>query len=355
MSPRLPAAALRRLESLLAAVAPSGFETPAARLWREMAAEFADGVSADAAGNSIAVVNPNGSPTIMLAGHIDEIGLIVTHIDEDGFLSFKEIGGWDPAVLVGQRVTIATDDGEVTGLIGRRATHLMTFEEQEGAIKAKDLWIDIGADDGDEAAAMVAIGDGGVLDVAPVRLPNDRIASRALDNRVGAFVVLEALRRYAQTPGSARVVAVANTQEEILQAGAAMVARQLEPEAAIVVDLTFASDHPDIDEGPIGERTIGSGPVFARGSMTSPVLFRRVRDAADELGIDYTIEAVAGKSGTDADAVAALGGVATGCASVPSRYMHTPNEMVSTRDVEALIRVLTEVARGLEPAIDWVP
>jgi len=364
MRKHLSRSAVGRFESLLKAIGPSGYEAPAARIWREMAREFADEVAADAAGNSLAFVNAASAdaPTVLLSAHIDEIGLAVTHITDEGFIYVKEIGGWDPAVLVGQRITILGTRGAVPGVLTRRATHLMTHEEQEEAIYTKDLWVDIGAKSKGEVARLgVRIGDPIVIDAPPLHLPNRRLASRAIDNRTGAFVILEALRSYAASPGHARVVAAANTQEEFMGGsggGALIAAKRVRPELAIVVDMTHANDHPDLDDQHLGDCALGAGPSIARGGVTSPRALELFEKAAKRLGIKYQLEAIGGQSGTDADAVA-LGGfdraVATALVSIPARYMHTPNEIVSSDDIATTIELIAEVCRVVKPGMNWVP
>src|SRR5678816_1946363 len=202
------------LKRLLDAPAPSGFETVAARVWRTEADTFADKVSTDVAGNSMAEVNPGGSPTIMLDGHIDEIGVIIQYIDEEGYLYISPIGGWDAQVLVGQRIRFLGTDGDVFGVVGKKPIHLMKTDDREKASKMTDLWVDIGATSKKEAEKRPSIGDAGVSDSKTMDFPNGLIVSRSIDDRIGAFVVLEALKRYAEKPGTAHVVAVATTQEE---------------------------------------------------------------------------------------------------------------------------------------------
>src|SRR5687767_559649 len=187
------------LKKILDTPGPSGFEAAPAKLWRDEARAFAE-VRGDVMGNSLATVNPNGSPTVMLAGHIDEIGVIVTHIDDEGFVYIAAIGGWDPQVLVAQRIRFLGREGDVFGVIGKKPIHLIKTEDREKASKITDLWVDIGARSRAEAEASLSIGDPGVIDARTIELPNGRIVSRAIDNRIGAFVVLEALRRYGENP-----------------------------------------------------------------------------------------------------------------------------------------------------------
>ncbi|HWP02081.1 MAG TPA: M20/M25/M40 family metallo-hydrolase, partial [Gemmatimonadaceae bacterium] len=334
---------------------PSGFEGRAAAAWREEASRFAV-VGRDVAGNSTAEVNSSGQPTIMLAGHIDEIGVIVTHIDDDGFVYIAPIGGWDPQVLVGQRIRFLARDGDVVGVVGRKPIHRLKAEERDKAVRLSDLWVDIGASSRSEAARLIDIGDAGVIDSRLIELPNNRIASRSIDDRIGAFVVLEVARRYALKPGAARLVAVATTQEEIGYhgGGALVAATRLAPALAIVVDVTHASDHPSSDKKEGGDHRLGGGPVLARGSVISPVAFRMLRDTATRLGISFTVQAVGRDTSTDADFIhLAREGIATALVSIPNRYMHSPNEMVSLDDLDKAADLIAETCRAVTPATDF--
>ena len=343
------------LKRLLSTPGPSGNEGAAAKVWREEAGGFAE-VRGDRMGNSFATVNPGGSPRVMLSGHIDEIGLMVTHIDEKGLLRFTGVGGWDPQVLVGQRVRIHASNGEVVGVIGKKAIHVMEPEERKKVSEIKSLWIDIGARDGDEAKGMVRVGDVGVVDQDLLELPNDRIASRSLDNRMGAFVVLEALRLLSEEEGvNAEVVAVASVQEEIGLYGARGAAFGLDPDAAIAVDVTHATDTPGVSKNENGDHALGSGPVIKRASNLSPIVSDGLIAAAEEAGIGYTLEADARSTGTDADAIQfTRAGIATGLVSAPNRYMHSPNEIVELGDLENCARLISLYVKGLGPDTDFV-
>ena len=344
------------LKRLLDAPAPSGFETAAARVWRTEAESFAVKVTVDVAGNSMAEVNPGGSPTIMLDGHIDEIGVIVQYIDDDGYIYIAPIGGWDPQVLVGQRIRFLGNEGDVLGVVGKKPIHLMKSEDREHASKFTDLWVDIGATKRDEAEARLSIGDPGVLDSRTLDFPNDRLVSRSIDDRIGAFIVLEALRRYADKPGAARVVAAATTQEEIAWhgGGALVCAHCIHPQVALVVDVTFATDHPNIEKKEIGEHKMGGGPIISRGALISPVVHRILRETAKANDIAHAVHAVGRDTSTNADAIhIAREGVATGLVSIPNRYMHSPNEMVSLLDVDNAATLIAEFCRAITPDTDF--
>ena len=343
------------LKKLLDTPGPSGFESAPAKVWREEAARFAK-VRGDVAGNSIAEVNPTGSPTIMLAGHIDEIGVIVTYIDDEGYAYISGIGGWDPQVLVAQRIRFIGRHGDVFGVVGKKPIHLMKTEDRDKASKMTDLWVDIGATTKKEAEERLGIGDPGVIDSRAMDFPNNLVVSRSIDDRIGAFIVLEALRRYSESPGSAHVVAVATTQEEIgyRGGGAGICATCINPQMALVVDVTFATDHPQVEKKEIGEAKLGGGPVFARGSIISPVVFNLLRKTAEEKKIPYAVHAAGRDTATDADAIhIAREGIATALVSVPNRYMHSPNEMVSLTDVDHVATLLAEVCRAVNDETDF--
>lgn len=351
---------LQFLEQLLDAPGPSGFETRAARVWTERARTFADEVRTDVHGSCVAIINPTGTPRVMLAGHIDEIGLQVTHIDDEGFLYVDEIGGWDPQVVVGQRVRILGSNGDLTGVVGKKAIHLIKAEDRKMATEVGKLWVDVGAGGREEATAMgLRVGDPMVVDVGLVRLAGDRIASRAIDDRVGAYVVLEALRGLSETRPGAAVMAVATVQEEIggpSGGGARSSAFSLEPDVAIAVDVTFSTDVPDVEKRELGEHSLGGGPVLSRGSSANPIVFDHLVEAAGRADIPYTIQAAPKGTRTDADSIfQTRSGVATGIVSIPNRYMHSPNEIVSLSDLERAARLLEEFVRGLAPDVDFTP
>jgi putative aminopeptidase FrvX len=348
------------LKSLLDTPGPSAFEAAPARVWRAEAERFAHAVRADVAGNSFATWNSDGRPRVMFAGHIDEIGLMVSHVDDDGFISFDTIGGWDHQVFVGQRVRLLGRGGPVVGVVGKKAIHIMDKDDREKASKVEDLWIDIGAASKAEAERQVRIGDPGVLAAGVLEFPNGRLVSRCIDNRIGAFVVLEALRLLAieGPPGGASATAVATTREEIAATGggARSSAAALEPDVAIVVDVTHATDYPGIEKRRHGDYRLGGGPVLSRGASVSEIVFERLAEAAEAEGIPYTIEAASRDTHTDAEAIFnAHRGVATALVSVPNRYMHSPNEMIALEDLDRTARLLAAFVRRLTPDTDFVP
>jgi endoglucanase len=347
------------LERLLNAAGPSGFEVAPARVWRDEAEGFAHEVWSDVTGNSIASLNPGGTPRVMMAGHIDEIGLQITYVNDEGFLFFDEIGGWDTQVLVGQRVRVLGREGAVPGIIGKKPIHLLKKDEREKVTKTQDLWVDLGAEDAKAVAALgIRVGDPMVLDAGMIRLAGDRIASRAVDNRIGAYVVLEALRLLSENLPRAAAFAVATVQEEIAYSGggARASAFALEPHVAVVVDVTFSTDVPDIEKKELGDHRIGGGPVLSRGSASHPVVFERLMEAAEAEKIPHTYQAAPRSTRTDADGIHLVRfGVPTGLVSVPNRYMHSPNELVSLGDLERASRLLAAFVRRLDPDADFRP
>ncbi|HMJ35548.1 MAG TPA: M42 family metallopeptidase [Baekduia sp.] len=343
------------LRSLLTATGPSGYEGAPARAFAEACTPFAD-VETDLMGTVTARVKGTGDgPTVAIVGHIDEIGLIVTHIDDKGFLSFIGVGGWDPVILVGQRVELTTQGGTIPGVVGKKPIHLLKEDERKRAAEMKDLHIDIGAKDGDEAKALVRIGDVAVIAGEPLELPNDRVISRAMDNRLGCYVAYEAARLVSEAGGAAGdVVAVAAVQEEITFGGARTFAHALRPDVALVVDVTHATDAPGIDERENGTHPFGSGPVIERGSTMHPKVFELLHEAAEADEIPFTLSASARFTGTDADAIhVSRGGIPTGLIGLPLRYMHSPVEMVQLDDVANAAKLAAAFARRLTSGVSF--
>jgi putative aminopeptidase FrvX len=344
------------LKRLLDSPGPSGYERAPARVWREEAATFADEIFSDVLGNSFARVKNEGGPKVVIEGHIDEIGLMITHIDEDGFLWFDQIGGWDDAVIVGQRVRIAGASGDVLGVIGRKAAHLIRRDEADKGIKTRDLWIDIGAAGRADASTRVAVGDAGVIDANFVQLSDDLCVSRSMDNRVGAFVALEAARILSKSRCEADIYALAAVQEEVSYAGAYTASFQLAPAVAIAIDVTHSTDYPESDKKGHGEVRLGGGPVLSRGASLNPVVFESLQDTARQLGLDCPVQGSPRSSGTDADAMIRSGaGTATGLVSIPNRYMHSPNEVVSLSDLENAAKLIAKFVRSVTAESDFRP
>ena len=344
------------LAKLVTTPGPSGHESAPAQVWREYCSRFAQEVGGDRVGSSFArVPGTAGGPTVAVVGHIDEIGLHVSHIEDDGYLRFGQVGGWDTGVLIGQRVKLRTRNGDVVGLIGRKPIHLLKDEDRKKVPELKELHIDIGAKDGEEAATLARIGDVAVIDAAPIDFRHGRVVSRSLDNRVGCYVAAEAARLVAEAGGApGDVLALAVTQEETTFAGARTSAFAHDPDVAIVVDLTFATDQPGVELGQITKHALDSGPVIARGTSLHPLVFELLYEAAETEGIPFTLESLGKGTGTDADAIhLSRAGVPSGLVSIPCRYMHSPIEMVSIADVDAAARLIAAFARRLEPGTSF--
>ncbi|HET6550399.1 MAG TPA: M20/M25/M40 family metallo-hydrolase [Solirubrobacter sp.] len=345
------------LGRLLTAAGPSGYEQAPAAVFREAAAAFAE-VTYDSVGSTVARIParaPGGGRSVAVVGHIDEIGLIVHHIDDNGYLWFTGVGGWDPIILVGQRVSIATRSGPVPGVVGKKPIHLMKEDDRKKVPLLKDLHIDIGAADGDDARSRVRVGDVAVIAAEPVEFPHGRWVSRSMDNRLGCYVALEAARLVADAGGApGDVFALAVTQEEITFAGARTTAYSLQPDIAIAVDVTFATDPPGLDEKELGRHKLGSGPVLQRGSTLDPRVFELLHETAEAEGIPFTVAASARATGTDADAFhISRGGVPSSVVSVPLRYMHSPVEMMELADIENAARLIAAFAQRLPADVDF--
>jgi endoglucanase len=343
------------LRDLLTTPGPSGYERAAAEVWRAAAGDFADRVQGDVVGSSVAVVDGDGGPLVAVVGHIDEIGLVVTHVDDQGMIWFTNVGGWDPVILVGQRLEVQTAAGPIPGVVGKKPIHLLKPDDRKKSPDLTDLHIDIGAKDGDEARGLVRIGDVAVIAAEPVELPNDRVVSRALDNRLGCYIALEAARRVAASDGTeASIAATAVVQEETGFAGSRTTAFSLRPQVAIAVDVTHATDAPGISVREEGDHKLGSGAVIGRGPILHPRVFELLYETATEESIPFTVQSHQGRgTGTDADAFhISRGGIPTGLISVPLRYMHSPVEMCQLDDVEAAIALIAAFTARLTAETD---
>ncbi len=345
------------LKELLDLPGPSAFERAPARRWRDEAGKLGAEVGADATGNSWATLKGGDKQHVVLAGHMDEIGIMVSYVDEQGFLSFDTIGGWDSQVFVGQRVLILGRKERVVGVIGKKAIHLMDKDDRERVSRVEDLWIDIGAANREEALARVRIGAPGVLASSVLEFPNGRLVSRSIDNRIGSFVVLEALRLLAAERPSATVSAVATSREEISATGggARPLATRLNPTVAVVVDVTHATDCPGMDKRKHGEYNLGGGPVLSRGAAVNEAVFEMLVETAEAENVPYSLEAAGRDTRTDAESIFNAGaGIATALVSVPNRYMHSPNEMVALEDLERTARLLAAFVRRVEDGMDYI-
>jgi len=351
-------ARLEFFKQFMATICPTGSEEEATRVWCEEADRFADRTWVDLHGNAFAVVNEGGSPRIMLAGHADEIGLQVSYVDKNGYLYFSGLGGWDPQILPGQRVRIKTAEGIVLGVIGRKPIHLLDADERKKVVKLEDLWIDIGANDKEEASSLVAIGDPAVLDYDFAELRNGLVVARGLDDRVGAFTVLEAARLAAGLNPKAAIYAVATVQEEIGCRGATTSAFDIDPKVGIAVDVGHATDTPTLDSEKkrIGEASMGKGPTITRGPNISPRVFALFQQAAAKHGIPVQENAFPRPTGTDARTIqVSRAGVATGLVGIPNRYMHSPSEIVHLDDVENAARLIAHTVAEIDDDTNLIP
>jgi len=339
------------LVDLLDARSPTGFEHEAQQVVDTYIKPIAETYEKDALGNRIASINDKGDPVLMLAGHMDELGLIVRYIDDDGFIYFDTLGGHDKIMISGRRVIIMTEQGPVKGITGKRAVHLMSPEDRKKVPEIHEMWIDIGAQDKAAAKARVAIGDPVVYQHGFELLDGTIGAARAFDDKSGCYVVCETLRRLAASKVklAAKVVAVATSQEEIGTRGAITSSHKVNPHIGIAVDVGHATDHPDCDPKKYGLQRLGKGPIIGRGPNINPFVFARLLKVAKAQKIPFQVEAEARPTGTDARAIQmAHNGVAASIISIPLRYMHTPSEMVDLQDVENTVKLLVAFAQSLK-------
>jgi endoglucanase len=336
------------LDDLLATANPSGYETAGQRVWIEYVSEYADEVRTDDYGNAVAVLAGDGDSEIAFAGHGDEIGFIVRDITDDGFVRIARIGGSDKTVSRGQHVTVHTDDGPVSGVIGQTAIHLRDPED-DSVPEISEQHVDVGATDGDEVEELVDRGDPITLDQSVTELANGRLAARGMDNRVGTWAAAEGLRRASERGTDATVYAVSTVQEEVGVQGAKMVGFDLDPDAAVAVDVTHATDTPESPGKHSSGVELGGGPVVARGSANHPVLVDAFREAAGEDELDVQLQATGSRTGTDADAFyTSRGGIPSLNLGLPNRYMHTPVEVIDPDDLDAVADLLAGFAARAE-------
>jgi endoglucanase len=350
------------LKTLLETPSASGFEQAIQAVVRSWAAPFADEVRTDRHGNVLAVRYPDaGKGTadharVMLAGHCDQIALMVQHIDDNGFLYVQPIGGWDMQVLIGQYLTVWAKDGPLQGVVSRRAPHLMTGEERNKVPQFPDVWVDIGAKDKKEAEQLVCHGDPVTFSLGYRPLRNDLAASPAMDDKVGVWVVMEALRLLHGKKLQVPVYCVSTVQEEVGLRGATTSAYGIHPAVGIAVDVCHATDTPGNDKKQLGEVNLGDGPVLFRGPNISPRVFDRLEAAAKARELPVQVRGVPRATGTDANVIQLTReGVATGLVGIPNRYMHSPVEVVHLGDLEKAAQVLAEFCLGLTPQADWTP
>lgn len=349
------------LVELLETPSVSGFETEIQKVIKKRVKSFADRVEVDVHGNLIAVVNPGGKFKVMLAGHCDQIGMMVTHIDEHGYLYFRQVGGIDPSVVPGSKVIIHTHGGPLVGVIGHKPVHLLTQAERGQKVELSKLWIDIGVITSEEAKKLVTIGDPVTYALGVEKLQNHVIASPGLDDRVGAFVVMETLRLYAGAEKSKKdkdiaVYAVSTVQEELGLRGAKTSCYNIDPQVGIAVDVTHASDNPAVDAKEIGTVKLGEGPTIARGANINPILESLLRSVAKKKKLKYQPLGSPAATGTDANVMQiSRSGVATALIGLPNRYMHTQVELVDLRDLEVASDLLSSTILEMRADQSFIP
>ncbi|MDA3903231.1 MAG: M42 family metallopeptidase [Desulfuromusa sp.] len=345
------------LKELVETPSPSGFEQPAQRIIRRQLEGVADDLQTDVMGNLIARLNGQGGPRVMLAGHCDEIGFMVQYVDDRGFIYFGAIGGIDPHLSPGQRVAIHTDNGPIPGVIGKKAIHLIEPKDRDTVLKFKQQFIDIGCSSRDEVEKLIQIGDPVTFAVGVQPLQNDRATSRAFDDKMGSFIVTEVMKRIKnQGTIEAELYAVSTVQEEIGLRGAVTSSYGVQPDVGIVVEVTHATDYPDVEESSIGRVELGKGPVLARGANINPVLFKLLIETAKIENIPIQIIGVPRAAGNDANVMQlSRGGVATALLGIPLRYMHTPVETLSLADLDQAIALLVAVVKRITKASSFVP
>lgn len=344
------------LKNLLLAPSPSGFERPVQDVVRGWARPLADDVRTDRHGNVIAARHAEGQPRIMLAGHCDQIGLMVQHIDDSGFLYVQPIGGWDMQVLLGQLLTVWTRHGPVNGVVSRKAPHLLTSDERNKVPQFTDVWIDIGAKDRREAEELVTHGDPVTVALGFRELRNGLVTAPGLDDKVGVWVVMETLRLLRNRPMQASVFAVSTVQEEIGLRGAATSAYGIHPTVGIAVDVCHATDTPGNDKKSVGDTRLGSGPTLFRGPNINPRVLEQLEQTARTHEIPVQVRGVPRATGTDANVMQiSRDGVATALVGIPNRYMHSPVEVVQLEDLERAARLLAEFCASVTPQTDWTP
>jgi putative aminopeptidase FrvX len=352
----MESAARELLVKLLETPSPSGYERPIQDVVRAYVGDFADRVTTDLHGNVIASKNPDARLRVMFAGHCDQIGMLISHYHDNGFLHAQTIGGWDAQQLIGQRMTIWTAKGPLPAVISRKPIHLLTEEERKQVVKLEDLWLDIGAKTKDEAKELVRIGDPVTLRLGFQEMRNGLANSPAMDNKCGLWVVLEALRRAAKRDLKIAVFAVSTVAEEIGLRGAQTSAYGVDPQVGIAVDVTHATDCPSIDKRQQGEVNLGGGPVIVRGPNMNPVVVERLISLAQKAEMPHQLTASGKAQPNDSNSLQiSRAGVATGLVSIPNRYMHSAVEMISLDDIDRAADLLAEFVCSLTGDEDFRP
>ena len=346
------------LHRLIASPSPSGFEQPIQEVIRTEISQYTDVVRTDLHGNVIASLNPEGSPRVMLTAHCDELGFIIRYIDDQGFLYFAPIGGFDPSTLPGERVHVHTSNGPLLGVIGSKAVHLMDSEERSHAPNLKNMWIDIGVSSMEEAQQLIPLGSVATRAAQLELLRGELIVSRALDNKSGIFSIVEAMRYLhdQREKLNASVHFVSTVQEETGLRGAQTSTYEINPHIALTVDVTFTSDHPETSKQLLGDVKLNGGPGLTIGGFTNPRVYQLLVAAATNAGIHYQYDIQAGYTGTDNDNVqVSRGGVATGLLNIPCRYMHTGSEIVSLKDMNDTAELMARFVLSLDEQTNLIP
>ncbi|HKV01665.1 MAG TPA: M42 family metallopeptidase [Ktedonobacteraceae bacterium] len=346
------------LRRLIASPSPSGFEQPVQAVIRAEIGQYSDEVRTDVHGNVIATLNPNGNPRVMLTAHCDELGFLIRYIDEEGFLYFAPIGGFDPSTLPGERVLVHTPAGSIPGVLGRKAIHLMDSDERSQAPKLANMWIDIGASSRKEAQELVPIGSTATRAAQLEILRGDLVVSRALDDKSGVFAIVEAMRRLHEQRERLKACAyfVSAVQEETGSRGVRTSSYEVNPQVAITVDVTFASDHPQTSKQLLGDVRLNGGPAITIGGFTNPRVYQLLVAATKEAGITYQYDIAPGNTGTDNDNIQVTrAGVATGLLNIPCRYMHSGSEIVSLKDIETTAELIAQFVLLLDESTNLIP
>jgi putative aminopeptidase FrvX len=344
------------LRTLVETASPSGFEQAVQKVFREYVGPYADDVRTDVHGNVIAVKNPGADLRVMIAGHCDEIGLMVTNISKAGYIYVDMIGGVDPSMVDGQRVIIHGAGGDVPGVIGKKPIHLMERSERGKPAKLHEMWIDIGARNKKDAEKVVRVGDPATIDVGLIKLRNGLVAARGFDDRVGAFVAAEAMRLLARRRLDVAFYCVSTVQEEVGCRGAITSSFSIDPHVGVAVDVGFASDFPTVNKNRVGDVSLGKGPILHRGPNINPVVEKLLLETCEKNKIPWQMQGEPRATGTDARSIQITrGGSAAGLVSIPNRYMHTPVEVVSLKDLESCSKLLARFVQALKPGMSFIP
>ena len=346
--------AVRFLESAVLTPSPSGYEEKIQQLVRDYISPHADSVRTDIHGNVIVTRNAQANVRLMFAGHCDQIGMLVTHIDDNGYVYAQTIGGWDPQQLIGQRMSIWTDNEMVSAVISRKPIHLLTEKERQQVVQIEQLWLDIGAVSKDDAASLIRIGDPVTLQLQYCPLRNKRVCGPGMDNKSGMWVVIEAVRRSGRL--RCALHSVSTVQEEIGLRGAKTAAGSIHPHIAIAVDVTHATDCPTIDKNQQGDVRLGRGPVIFRGPNMNPKVTSRLIELAKGHKIPHQLAATGRATPNDANVIQIHGsGVAAGLVAIPNRYMHSATETIDLADIDSAADLLARFAESISEDDDWTP